>query len=206
MNKYLVYLLIIFHSVGVAGLSSDFAPFFIQFTPGNLLLTLAIVLVSFNKVKSWKAWVALAIAYVFGFGAEYIGVHTGLLFGDYAYGNGLGWKWREIPLTIGMNWAMLIAVTRSMANKMTSNKWLQALVAAGLMVVLDLWMEPVAPKLNFWEFEGGIAPFSNYVGWFAVALVIHTIGNFFKAQTWDVKTDVAVYTIQSMFFLVLVFA
>ena len=40
---------------------------------------------------------------VLGFAIEWYGVHTGSPFGFYQYGEGLGIKWKDIPLVIGLN-------------------------------------------------------------------------------------------------------
>lgn len=203
MKKYLPFILVVLHVVGLFGLTSSERDWFLSLTPLNLLITFLVALLLLERGK-WSSLVTMMIVgFAGGFGAEYLGVHTGLIFGDYAYGAGLGPKWEDIPLAIGMNWAMLLLVTRSMANRMVSNGWMQAVIASVLMVLLDVFIEPVAPTLDYWEFDGRVAPFSNYVGWFLVALALHSIGTLFKASKWDTKGDVLIYTIQSAFFLVL---
>ena len=37
------------------------------------------------------------------------------------------------------------------------------------MVVLDYFMEGMAPKLDFWTFEGGSPPVWNYMCWFLLS-------------------------------------
>lgn len=203
MKKYLPFILVVLHVVGLFGLTSSERGWFLSLTPLNLLITFLVALLLIEKGK-WNSLIPMMVlGFAGGFGAEYLGVHTGLIFGDYAYGAGLGPKWKEIPLAIGMNWAMLLLVTRSIANRVVSNVWIQAVIASVLMVLLDVCIEPVAPTLDYWAFEGGVAPFSNYVGWFLVALVLHFIGTLFKASKWDTKGDVLIYTIQAAFFLVL---
>ena len=41
------------------------------------------------------------------------------------------------------------------------------------MVMLDAVIEPIAPLLDFWEFNGGKAPLKNYLGWILVALPLN---------------------------------
>lgn len=203
MNVYLAGVLIILHVVGIFGIQSGSREWFLDLTPVNLLLTFFIVLLSMQKANALPLIALVVLSFLGGFGAEYIGVHTGLLFGDYAYGEGLGPAWEGIPYAIGMNWAMLILITRSLSNQISNNRWIQPIIGAFLMVVLDLWMEPVAPILDYWSFNG-VAPFSNYAGWFGVALLLHYIGTLLGAHKWDCKADVLVYTVQSAFFLVLI--
>ena len=62
------------------------------------------------------------------------------------------------------------------------NKWLVIIFSSLLMVLIDLYIEPVAPLLDFWEFNENIVPFSNYRDWFMVALIIQFILSFRNAQ------------------------
>ena len=42
------------------------------------------------------------------------------------------------------------------------------------MVFIDLFIEPVAPILDFWEFKDNIVPASNYMGWFLTGIITQT--------------------------------
>lgn len=204
MKKYIPFILIVLHVVGLYGLNSSASDWFLSLTPLNLLITFIASLLLVSKGEPSSLIPMLIIAFVGGFAAEYVGVHTGILFGDYSYGDGLGPKWEGIPWAIGMNWSMLILITRSLANRIVKSTWTQVLLAAILMVLLDLLIEPVAPALDYWSFEGGLAPLSNYVGWLLVAFTLHAIGNLFKASEWDTKGDVLIYTVQAAFFAALI--
>lgn len=206
MKKYFPHILIILHTVGVVGLQTEYKDWFLALTPVNLIITYVIALLSVEKKLDVKFWIVFALAFVVGFGAEWIGVHTGYLFGDYEYGEGLGPKWLDIPLAIGMNWALLILVTRSLANRWVKNEWGRTFIASILMVVLDLWMEPVAPTLDYWEFVGGVAPMKNYLGWFVVSFFIHAVASFLGASKWKCGMDKVIYIVQSIFFIILAIA
>ena len=56
------------------------------------------------------------IAFAIGFSAELIGVHSGMLFGNYSYGNNLGLKLAEVPLIIGINWGVLAVTSASITE------------------------------------------------------------------------------------------
>ena len=49
------------------------------------------------------------------------------------------------------------------------NKIAALVVAALLVTLIDLLIEQVAPKLDFWQFEGGLPGLHNYLGWIGVA-------------------------------------
>ncbi|MFY9215299.1 MAG: carotenoid biosynthesis protein, partial [Flavobacteriaceae bacterium] len=103
--------------------------------------------------------------------------HTSWLFGSYYYGENLGVKVGGVPLLIGINWAVLSLISADLVRKLNSAKYYKALLASCLMVGLDLLMEYAAPSLDFWYFDGGIAPIKNYLSWFAVAFIIQLIIN-----------------------------
>ena len=107
-----------------------------------------------------------------GYIIEVIGVKTGLIFGKYSYGNGLGIKLLEVPLIISINWAMLICAGIRIVSSIFVNKITVILVAALLVTLIDLLIEQVAPKLDFWQFENGLPGLHNYLGWIGVAFFI----------------------------------
>ena len=46
------------------------------------------------------------------------------------------------------------------------------------MILVDLLMEPVAPLLGFWIFDLPTVPLQNYIGWFTVGIITHSIYQF----------------------------
>lgn len=169
-------LLLVMHIAGILGLSNvDSRPFFQLLTPFNLITTAAILL-HFEGHKSLKYFCFIAATFILGFGFEVIGVQTGLIFGNYTYGSTLGLKFLEVPLTIGINWVVLIYLTRGVAEKITSSPFLIILLSSVLMVLLDLLIEPVAVKFDFWQWENGFIPLKNYLGWFGLSCLIQGLG------------------------------
>jgi putative membrane protein len=96
----------------------------------------------------------------------------------------------------------LVFITGQIAAFFTTNFWFKSLLGVGLMVFLDLVMEPIAPQLDFWTFEGGVAPIQNYLGWAFVAMPLQMI--FHKTRP-AVKTIFAfhLYILQFLFFTLL---
>ena len=111
-------------------------------------------------------------AFGLGFLAEVLGVHTGLLFGNYSYGTVLGWKVAEVPLTIGTNWLMLSYPCGSVIDRLPVGTWVKIGLAAGLMTLLDVLIEPVAVQLGFWSWHTATIPLTNYLGWYGVSAVV----------------------------------
>lgn len=170
-NVILLIILIIFHTVGLVGLHSGQRAYFLSLSPFNLLLAMTCLLASFNV--SAKLLADVVLVGLLGFAAELIGVYTGYLFGDYTYGQNLGWKWLDVPVMIAVNWAMLSYASISCVLHLKIPVWLKAVSSAALMTGLDVLIEPVAIQSDYWHWRSGSIPLYNYLCWFLVAFPLH---------------------------------
>lgn len=168
-RKYFLYFLILMYVSGAIGFYVK-PDFFLPFTPFTLLYTCFVFLIYQPLTKSGFLIAFFSIALI-GFVSEVIGVRTGLVFGDYQYGNTLGYKFLGVPLTISLNWALLATCSVLVSSYLVSNKFLIAVFAATMATTIDLLMEQLAPKLDFWRFNDGMAGLHNYFGWFVIAFV-----------------------------------
>ncbi|HOW10562.1 MAG TPA: carotenoid biosynthesis protein [Bacteroidales bacterium] len=195
-------LLLIFFAVGVAGTAVDLTrDIFISLTPFALLLCFAAILSyhrSDNTAKDALVFGAILLA---GFFVEAAGVNTGMIFGNYEYGDGLGLKIFSTPLLIGLNWAILTYCTAIVTDKLLVHWSLRIPAASALMVLYDLIMEQVAPAMRMWSFKDGI-PAQNYIMWFVFALIFHTV---IKIAGLRFSNTIApfIFIIQGAFFLIL---
>lgn len=198
----LIGLLIIFYTVGVVGLSiEEYRSNFLSLSFFNLALSFTLLLMGRN-LQSLHLYVFIFFAFAVGVGVELIGVHTGYLFGDYAYGQSLGVKFYDVPIIIGINWGMLVIISASVAQRFQMNKYLQAVVASLFMLLLDVLIEPVAVESDYWTWEGDVIPLFNFVCWFGVALLLQFV--YFGLNLAEKnKVATALYCIQFMFFLIL---
>ena len=166
-KSYILYFLILVYVSGSIGFVIN-PSFFSPFTPYTLLLTCLVFLIH-SPLPNKKFIAAFFVIAFFGFMIEVIGVKTGLIFGNYSYGNGLGYKLFDVPLVISINWAMLICAGIITVSSFFANK-ITVLVCTALLVTgIDLLIEQVAPKLDYWQFEGGLPSLHNYMGWIGVA-------------------------------------
>jgi bisanhydrobacterioruberin hydratase len=109
---------------------------------------------------------------------EVVGVATGIVFGDYLYGRGLGTPVLGVPPLIGFNWVLvclgMLAWTTPAPGSSRQGRALprplRALLVAGLATGFDWVMEPVALELGYWSWAGGAIPLQNYAAWFVIAL------------------------------------
>ena len=125
--------------------------------------------------------------------AEGLGVNYGLIFGHYNYGDALGMKIYGVPWLIGANWSILTLCCGAIATDLTEAFFSRVLLGVGLMLLLDFVIEPIAPILDFWEFDNGIAPMQNYLGWFAIALPLHFLYQKLNVQIKGNFTTIYIY-------------
>jgi putative membrane protein len=165
-----VLVIIIFHLVGLIGLcAQSLRPQFLQLVPYHLLLMLVVVVLSHQNADIRLLLFALCLL-ILGYSAEWLGVNKHLLFGDYQYGQTLGFKLSGIPLIIGVNWFLLIySAGVLMQRSRVKSLFLRVIAGALLLVLLDLLIEPVAIRFDYWHWTNGSIPLSNYLCWFFVS-------------------------------------
>lgn len=167
VKKYLLYFLILIYVSGAIGFL--FNPgFFAPFTPLTLAFTCFVFLIHqpLNNLNYTLSFIGLA---VIGFVAEVIGVKTGVVFGNYYYGNALGYKVLAVPLVISLNWGLLINIGVLVATYLSKKPLLIATLAAFIITGVDLVIEQVASQMDYWHFSNGIAGIQNYIGWFIIS-------------------------------------
>jgi len=162
-----IIVLVIIHAVGVIGFLTDYQGLFKQATFFHLLITAGVLL--YNHQEWNRNFIIFTVvAFIVGFVVEALGVATGLIFGNYQYGSPLGIKLFNVPVIIGVNWLMLVYLVGIMLNRLDSNIWLKSMIGGGLLVFLDVFIEPVAMHLDFWSWENQQVPLLNYLAWFVV--------------------------------------
>lgn len=172
-NKQAVSIILIFHAVGLVGLALPFSrSLFLHIVPFHLLLMLAVIVLNHKPINTGFIFFFLIIS-ISGFSAEWIGIHTHWLFGDYNYGDILGFKLSGVPLIIGCNWFMLIySIGVLMQRSRLRNFLLRSLSGALLLVLLDVLIEPVAVHFDYWHWTKAIIPLKNYICWFGVSFLM----------------------------------
>lgn len=174
---------VIFYIVGTLGFLIPYTKdVFIAITPFALLLNVYL-LALYHKKYSARDVVIFGLIFVFGFLVEVIGVNTGLIFGNYQYGSGLGLKLFETPLLIGINWLFLTYASVSVLTSFKLNKLLIVVLAPLAMLVYDFVLEQVAPKMDMWSWFDTSVPVSNFIAWYGIALVFAGLLTLFKINT-----------------------
>lgn len=202
-TKYSIYFLLIIYAVGIAGhVYSGSRNLMVELTPFTLLLTSGVVLVNLFFSENIKLFSWIGIVFLVTFIAEVIGVKTGLIFGDYFYGDVLGFKYFEVPLIIGLNWVLIILGAIKIAEENTKNKTGIVFVAGLIALLFDITLEPTAMHLNYWQWTGGAIPLQNYIAWVLITIVAALL---FIAMKVRIKSRLPKYYlfIQFFFFLAL---
>lgn len=195
----LVFLWIV-HVSALIGIVLGYEDFFLPKSPFTLVY-LFFLLVLFFNVDSQKKVLLFLTFMATGIGVEWIGVHTGSLFGDYYYGKNFGSKLDGIPWLIGVNWAILTFITHVIAKNFLNNKVSIIIAGAFLMVLLDYFLEQICDFAGFWHFNGGAGWF-NYLCWFVIAAALHAIALKFKLKG-DKLISYHLYGVQLFFAITL---
>ncbi len=205
IRKYpsgLIAFLSFFYLVGVAGLSWERTrPLFEALVPFTLLFSLYFLWL-FHEQHNLRFYLAALGIFILGFLVEVAGVNSGMIFGHYIYGETLGVKLWNTPLMIGVNWLLLIYTSWVLTGHITENRWLRYALGGTAMVLYDVFLEPVAIRLDMWNWLNGQVPLQNYAAWFVVSVILLIL---LDLNTKQLKNKIApsLFIIQLVFFLFL---
>lgn len=193
LNKatWSVIIIILFHIVGLVGFAVPvLRPLFLQIVPFHLLLMLAVVLVNHYRPDE-NFWLFAFLIFIAGIAAEWVGVHKQWLFGNYHYGKTLGTKVWDIPLMIGVNWFLLIYATGVLMQRSRLKSMIARIITGALvLVLLDVLIEPVAIRFDYWSWAEGYPPVKNYVCWFLVSAVFLGVFEQFKFKPQNIVAPI----------------
>ena len=194
--KVSIIILIAFYISGIVGiLTKNQTIDFLSLTPLNLLVNATLLLLNHQKGTN-KQWLVFLIIAVIGYFIEVIGVTTGVIFGDYFYKTTLGWKLFETPLIIGVNWMLLTyGVVYTIGIKIKNTIGI-ALASAFVLVALDILIEPVAMKYDFWTWKQAVVPIKNYIAWFFISFILCYVVAHYKSVS---KNNFAPYLLVMQF-------
>lgn len=102
--------------------------------------------------------------FILGMGAEIAGVKTGLVFGEYLYGEKLGPTIGTVPLAIGSAWVMMTLFSLSTFHFLRPA--IKIPLSGLLATLFDALMEPAAVRLGYWDWMHDSVPVQNYLAWF----------------------------------------
>ncbi len=171
---FLKRFLVVLYAAGLFGMHLPAtAALFTSLVPLTLWFTAFICVVYFPK-PSFQAYVFLGLLAIAAWYLEVQGVRTGQIFGVYSYGKTLGFQLAKVPITIGLNWLVLVLATSALVEEWNIvGKISKAAIGAGLMTALDFLIEPVAVHFDFWTWAGVQVPAQNFIAWWFASFLFH---------------------------------
>ncbi|HVD99260.1 MAG TPA: carotenoid biosynthesis protein [Cytophagaceae bacterium] len=163
--EFSIFIILLFHVSGLIGLQTSSRDWFLALTPLNLLVSF-IAMFRHENYRNLTLLSFTMLIFLLGFLVEVAGVNTGLVFGAYRYGPVLGLKFFNTPLMIGVNWFVMVFCIGVVVEKTKFPTVVKALLGAGIMVVSDYIIEPVAIAYDFWTWSDAVVPFQNYAAWY----------------------------------------
>jgi putative membrane protein len=198
-KQYGIFMLWLMHVSAFVGIHLGFKSFFLPLSAINLWF-ISLLLIWYYPIRNKSEVILFASIAFLGFTAEAIGVATGKVFGEYTYGRNLGFKLFEVPVIIGVNWAVLSFATSGLASKIPLKSiHVKAGAASMLMLIFDFFIEQSAPEFDFWEFKLPEVPLQNYITWFILAYIFNFAVLRFITDV-DAKICFHVYIVQVLFF------
>lgn len=191
-------IIIIIYWVGFLGLATHNISI-LKLTPINMMVSLTILNLGYKP--SWKIYQVQMLVFLFGYLIEVLGVQTRFVFGSYVYLNNLGFKMWETPVIMGINWCITVFCSASMVSYwQRGSDFSKALLAAVLMVFMDLFIEQICEKAGFWKWELGRAPIQNYLAWLVIGFGIQFF--VFKSKVLlNNYLSFLLYALQIIFFI-----
>ena len=152
----------------------------------GVLLQVLVVLVLLHRIaglsRTLQAVVGIAL---FAWAIEWVGISTGLPFGQYHYSDRLQPQLVGVPLLIPLAWLMMIPPCWAVAARMTRRfptgrrpvkYWMFCLVSALAFTAWDLFLDPQMVRWSLWAWDqpGGYfgIPWTNFVGWVLAAALL----------------------------------
>ena len=146
--------------------------------------------------------VFLGITFVVSNGYENLSILTGFPFGHYHYTDALGAKLFLVPLIIFpayfgngyMAWSLAHVLVGAFGKRLRSAQiWTVPLIAAFVMVLWDLQMDPIAATISkkwIWH-DGGAyfgVPFVNFIGWLLCVYTFYQLFALYMCRQ-DIKSE-----------------
>jgi putative membrane protein len=169
-----IFLISLFHFSGLIGIQSSYKDWFLNYTPLNLILSTVLLFWNQENINK-KSIIAFGFVFLLGLVIEIIGVKTGIIFGSYVYGETFGYKFMNVPVIIGLNWASL-SFASTMLFKSTSLNLLQkALISSLIPISIDFFIEKLCHKLDFWYWKDNVIPIQNFISWYLFSFLFSLI-------------------------------
>ncbi|WP_309221885.1 bisanhydrobacterioruberin hydratase [Halorussus sp. MSC15.2] len=143
---------------------------------GTLVMRLPLV-AGLTPLVDRRAGLGLFAVAAYSYAVEYVGVHYGVPYGEFSYQLELGPMVGGVPVGLPVFFLPLVVNSYLLVVLLLPRAgWLRRTLAAlGVVLVVDLVLDPAAVGLGFWRYDGGGVyygvPLSNFAGWVLSGLV-----------------------------------
>ncbi|QCC47317.1 bisanhydrobacterioruberin hydratase [Halobellus limi] len=145
---------------------------------GTLVMRSPLV-VGVLPVTDRRAAVGVGALTLYAYGIEFLGVHTGVPYGEFFYGVDLGPIVAGVPLGLPVFFIPLVMnaylLCLLLLGERAARTGVRLLAVIATVLTMDVVLDPGAVALGFWVYPGGGAfygvPLSNYAGWVLSATV-----------------------------------
>lgn len=184
MRKNII-ILFYFIFVLLGSLSVVFIPDAMKYKWGSMISIVVILLPLIYYLTKKYGWIfcikALAILSVYAMTIEYIGLTTGLPYGEFIYTGDMGYRINDIlPITVGLSWAPLLIGSIAITYTLTKNKIYRLIFPVFILVIFDLVLDPASVAIGMWKYaDTGMyydVPMQNFIGWIISGSIGSIIG------------------------------
>ena len=137
------------------------------------------LLVGLLRATDRRAATGVGLLVAYSYAVEYVGVHTGVPYGEFFYGVDLGPVVAGVPLGLPIFFVPLVLNAYLLCLLLLGDRArvaaIRLLAVIATVVTMDVVLDPGAVGLGFWVYPNGGAfygvPVSNYAGWVLSATV-----------------------------------
>jgi len=196
----------ILFGLDVTKVTGGFGPFELGTTVTILVMNVFVVWHSV-LTKGWaRSLAAFGLTFLCAFTAEALGVHFGLVFGQYHYPPAMGFQVIGVPVLVALAWEPILYASYCISDFLLPSRFdmsrpltsrlprylVLALVGALATTSWDMMADPFAVGRGWWVWEhggpympeiGNGVPVSNFAGWIQVAFLCQLIYRFFMMET-----------------------
>lgn len=146
---------------------------------GGTLVMRSPLVVGVAPLVDRRAAAGVGLLAAYAYGIEYVGVHTGVPYGEFRYGVDLGPMVGGVPVGLPVFFLPLVLnaylLCQLLLGRRAERTGLRLGVVVATVLAMDAVLDPGAVDLGFWVYPGGGAfygvPLSNYAGWVLSATV-----------------------------------
>jgi putative membrane protein len=164
-----LFLIVSSYSFGIACIQLGMWPWLVNVSWFQMLLSASLLVYTYPDGDRNHILRYFVVSFIVGFLVEVLGINTGVIFGEYTYGDVLGWKILGTPPVIGVNWFLVTYAINQLVDIVKLNKISHASIAATLITSLDYLIEPDAIRLGMWTWVEETIPIKNYIAWWVVS-------------------------------------